>query len=323
MNNDSKKISLNSQQMDYFLSCDWGTSSFRLRLVEAGSLKIIAEQRSGTGIAATYQQWQQTSLPREDFFAAIIHQQMEVMAERTGIPLQEAPVVLSGMASSSIGMVELPYKELPFSLSGADLAVHIFNRIIIISGACNEHDVMRGEETKLVGCLTLLPDATGEQWLLMPGTHPKHVVVNRQQVVRFQTFMTGEFFDLLSTHSILAASVGSEGTLDDAASIACFTEGVHAGWSDNLLHAVFMVRTNQLLKKISGVHNRFYLSGLLIGVELKAVPPDVSVHLVAGPQHTPLYTLACEVLNIHVASVIDADEALVRGQQVVVSHLLH
>lgn len=308
-------------RMNHFLSCDWGTSSFRLRLVETGSLKIIAEERSGTGITATYLQWQQTSLPREDFFSAIINRQIDVLTEKTGIPLQDVPVVLSGMASSSIGMVELPYKELPFSLSGADLAVHTFSRFIIISGACIGHDVMRGEETKVAGCAAWLPETTQEQWLLIPGTHPKHVVVKRQQAVRFQSFMTGEFFDLLSTHSILAASVGNEGTLDDPASLACFTEGLLAGRLDNLLHAAFMVRTNQLLKKIPPAHNRFYLSGLLIGAELKAVPPDAPVYLVAGPLHSPLYTLACKVLNIPVAAVIDADEALIRGQRAVISNL--
>lgn len=309
--------------MDYFLSCDWGTSSFRLRLVETNSLHIIAEEKSGAGIAGTYQQWQQTTLPREDFFAAIINRQIDVLEARTGIPLQETPVVLSGMASSSIGMIELPYKELPFSLNGADLAIHTFNRFIIISGACNGHDVMRGEETKVAGCVTLLPDVTSEQWLLIPGTHPKHVLVNGHRVAGFQTFMTGEFFDLLSTHSILSTSVGNDGTLDDPASFACFTEGVQAGWSDNLLHAVFMVRTNQLLKKISAAHNRFYLSGLLIGAELKAIPPNIAVYLIAGPQHAVLYTLACQVLNIPVAAVIDADEALIRGQQAVISGLAH
>jgi 2-dehydro-3-deoxygalactonokinase len=306
--------------MDYFLSCDWGTSSFRLRLVEAGSLNVIAEEKSGTGIAATYQQWQQTNLPRENFYAAIINRHINILAEKTGMPLQAVPVVLSGMASSSIGMIELPYKELPFCGSGADLAVHTFNRFLIISGASNRYDVMRGEETKVAGCVALLPDATQEQWLLIPGTHPKHVIINGNQVVGFQTYMTGEIFDLLTTHSILSTSVGNDGTLDDPASIACFTEGVHAGSSDNLLHAVFMVRTNQLLKKISPAHNRFYLSGLLIGAELKAVPPNMPVYLVAGPQHTPLYTLACKVLNIHVVTVIDADKALIRGQQAVISN---
>ena len=298
--------------MKYFLSCDWGTSSFRLRLVETDSGSVIAEERSGTGIAGTYQQWQQTSQPREEFFAAIINRQIDVLSERTGIPLQEVPVVLSGMASSSIGMVELPYKALPFSLSGADLTVHTFGRFIVISGVCSENDVMRGEETKVTGCAASLPDTA---LLLMPGTHNKHVVVKGGQVVRFKTYMTGEFFDLLSTHSILAASVNSDGMLDDPACRDCFKLGLHAGQSENLLHAAFMVRTNQLLKKIPAAYNSFYLSGLLIGAELKEVPSNMPLYLVAGPVHIPLYTLACQILGIHVGAVIDADEALIRGQR--------
>lgn len=304
---------------NYFLSCDWGTSSFRLRLVETASGNVIAEERSGTGIAGTYQQWQQTSQPREDFFAAVINRQIDVLAERTGIQLQEVPVVLSGMASSSIGMIELPYKELPFSLSGTDLTVHTFGWFNIISGVCSEEDVMRGEETKVVGCAASLPD---NSFLLMPGTHNKHIVVSRGQVVRFKTYMTGEFFDLLSTHSILAASVNSDGMLDDPACRDCFKTGLNAGQSGGLLHAAFMVRTNQLLKKIPPAYNNFYLSGLLIGAELKEVPPNMPVYLVAGSLHIPLYTLACQILNIHVAMVIDADEALIRGQRQVISNSL-
>lgn len=306
--------------MNYFLSCDWGTSAFRLRLVAAGSLQIIAEERSGAGIAGTYQQWQQTSRPREDFFAAIINRQIDILSERTGIPLQDVPVVLSGMASSSIGMVELPYKELPFSLSGADLAVHRSGRFIIISGVCSGQDVMRGEETKIAGCAAWLPDTEEEQLLLLPGTHAKHVRVSHHQATGFQSFMTGEFFDLLSTHSVLAASVDRSSELNDAAR-AIFAEGLQAGRTGNLLHNAFMVRTNQLLKNISPAHNHFYLSGLLIGTELKEVPPQMPVYLVTGPLHAPLYTLACEELNIPVVAVIDADEALIRGQQAVIPNV--
>ncbi|MGN8036092.1 2-dehydro-3-deoxygalactonokinase [Chitinophaga sp. 22321] len=310
----------NKLKRTHFLSCDWGTSSFRLRLVEAGSGTIIADERSDTGIARTYRQWQQTPAPREGFFADFINRQIAALEEKTGMPLQEVPVVLSGMASSSIGMIELPYRELPFRLSGTDLAIHTFSRFTIISGACSDDDVMRGEETKAVGCAAWLPDMPGEQCLLMPGTHPKHIIVSNHQVVRFQTFLTGEFFDLLSSNSVLAASINNEGALHDPASLACFTKGLYAAQSGNLLHTAFMVRTNQLLRKIDPAHNRFYLSGLLIGTELKAIPVNVRVYLVSGPLHTPLYTIACQVLNIPVAAVIDADDALIRGQLAVMSN---
>lgn len=299
----------------YFLSCDWGSSSFRIRLIQSDDLQVIAEEKTDRGISSTYQAWQKTSTPREEYFAAIIHQQINVLAEKTGIALQDVPVLLSGMASSTIGMVELPYVELPFRLDGSDLAVHRYDRFIIISGARNAHDVMRGEETKIIG---LNHEA---QYLLLPGTHPKHVIIRDQQVVDFKTFMTGEFFDLLSSHSMLSVSVSNDGSLNDPEAMACFKNGLHAGQSENLLHAAFMARTNQILKKISPAHNHFYLSGLLIGAELKSIPLNTSVHIVAGPTHASLYAEACRILDIPVKAMIDADEALIRGQQAVLARM--
>ena len=45
-----------------FLSCDWGTSSFRLRLIDADSGSIISEIEDGDGIAAVYNSWQKSDL---------------------------------------------------------------------------------------------------------------------------------------------------------------------------------------------------------------------------------------------------------------------
>jgi 2-keto-3-deoxy-galactonokinase len=42
--------------------------------------------------------------------------------------------------------------------------------------------------------------------LCLPGTHAKWVQISAEEVVSFQTFMTGELFDLLS-HSVLRHSV--------------------------------------------------------------------------------------------------------------------
>lgn len=293
----------------FFLSCDWGTSSFRLRLIDGESLTVLAEEKQDTGIAATHKAWQASGLPREEFYAEIIDRQIDTLARKLGTPLSDLPVVLSGMASSSIGMVELPYQPLPFPLNGAGLVVQAFRRYLIISGGRTSDDVMRGEETKIIGCAGWLagkPDAL----LILPGTHPKHVLVSSGIVHSFQTFMTGELFDLLATHSILAASVEGGGPFSDT----WFEEGVKAGQAANLLHAGFMVRTNQVLKKVPPQHNYFYLSGLLIGAELKEVKPGLPVYIVGGALHTPLYARACSLLNIPVAGRIDADEALIRGQ---------
>lgn len=301
----------------YFLSCDWGTSSFRLRLVNAASLQVMAEDTGGAGIAETHRRWSGSGEPRDKFFADVLLQRMAALAEATGISPEGVPVVLSGMASSSIGMVELPYAQLPFGLDGAGLEVRAVGRFTVISGAAGGGDVMRGEETKVVGCAPFLQGAPGPQYLLLPGTHPKHITVTDKRVTACRTFMTGEFFELLSVHSILRASVTAGGRLEDHRE--AFADGLRAGISGDLLHGAFLVRTRQLLEKVPAEANYFYLSGMLIGAELGALPQGGAVYLVAGPSHAGLYTLACELLNIPLTATIDADEALIRGQRTIVA----
>ena len=310
--------------MDTFLSCDWGTSNFRLRLVRVKDLRVLATVQNDQGISQVARRWQQQgNISRQDYYTSFLHGQVREMEHQLGKALDGIPVALSGMASSSIGLVELPYKRLPFSTDGSDLLTRSFqngkNPLLIISGACTGDDVMRGEETKITGAAASLPAAGQEHFLLMPGTHSKHVWIREGQVAAFQTFMTGEFFALLSGSSILSGSVAEGGGFADPANRVSFINAVRRSRETPLLQHSFKVRTNQLLKGLPPEQNYYYLSGMLIGGELAALAPGIAVHLLGGAMHTPLYTLACEALGISIASVQDADEALIRGQQVILS----
>jgi len=320
--------------MNYFLSCDWGTSSFRLRLIEADSLLVLAERKSKEGISDTYRSWlsQKDAVARQDFYVRIIRRQIDKLGQdaelqKQNIDLAGIPVILSGMASSTIGLIELPYKAVPFALNSSDLNMQVLNEeaganpLIVVSGACTENDVIRGEETKVLGCAQYLNDGEEEVLLLMPGTHPKHILIRGQQVYGFKSYMTGEFFDLLSGHGVLSAVVKEGADIDDPESTRHFNEGLKDAGESNLLHASFMVRTRQVLQQIPPEHNYHYLSGLLIGNELKDMNRACSVYLVSTGLHTRLYSKACAALGIHIEQVIDADEALVRGQQIVFSLL--
>lgn len=308
--------------METFLSCDWGTSSFRLRLIQTNTLKVMAEIKSSSGILDTFHAWQQTSSPsdRVSFYASIITNQIKFLQEKHHISLEGIPVVLSGMASSTIGLKELPYKDLPFCIDGSDLNIDVLNNestnpLIIISGTKTADDIMRGEETKLVGSASFL-DPEQAQLFILPGTHPKHVIIKNSQVISFQTFMTGEFFDLLTTKSILSDSIEASGSFEDPINRESFLHGVRASQKSNILHNSFMVRTNQILKQLSKEQNFYYLSGLLIGTELNGLTSqERSVYLLSGPLHTTLYTLACEVLGVKIIHALDADQALIRGQE--------
>ncbi|WP_134089193.1 2-dehydro-3-deoxygalactonokinase [Olivibacter sp. XZL3] len=313
--------------MDYFLSCDWGTSSFRLRLIQVKNLKTISEIKNDLGMLETFNRWQLAENPadRAQFYTSIIEDQLKIMSRQLSMSLQGIPVVLSGMASSTIGLMELPYKILPFAIDGSDLKFESLTSgknatsFLIVSGARTENDVMRGEETKIVGCAPLLAGDEREQLLILPGTHPKHIFIKNGRVIRFKTFMTGEFFDLLSTKSILASSIEAGGDLGDPLNRESFIQAVKASRTAGLLHNSFMVRTNELLKHISKQQNFFYLSGLLIGTELTDITPPSSVYLLGGSMHTALYTLACEVLGIDITKSLDADQALINGQRLLLS----
>lgn len=200
------------------ISCDWGTTSFRLRLVDRGSLLLKGEVLSDDGIGKLHNQWQNDNQlnrnSKEVFYLTYLFRQVEVLTKDITIPLSEIPIVISGMACSSIGMKELPYAVTPFYIDGSSAVIHkieenIFQlNIFLISGVTNEIDVMRGEETQLVGLAQLeLEMMTKDSICILPGTHSKHIKIQNGKIVDFKTFMTGELFDILNRHSILKVAV--------------------------------------------------------------------------------------------------------------------
>jgi 2-dehydro-3-deoxygalactonokinase len=309
--------------MKKFISCDWGTSAFRIRLIDSDHLEVIAEVTTGDGISNTYHRWVETHRPSEErlmFYMNYLQDQLHELKKQTGLLLHDIPVIISGMASSTIGMIELPYKKLPFHVDGHDLHVRLFSdgKLIIVSGACTENDVLRGEETMLIGCLPEKSNTT--QLMIFPGTHSKHIEVKAGKAVRFQTYMTGEFFDLLSNRSILSNSVQKPSEAED---YQAFDEGVRYASKGNLLHEVFAVRTNQVLNKMSRESNYSFLSGLLIGAELKDIRKSGAsrIVLISGSNLKRQYLRALHSLvpDDHL-EFRDADQALIRGHQLICQH---
>src|SRR5262245_43292632 len=111
--------------MKYFLSCDWGSSSFRLKLVDVHSLETLAEVHHSNGIAITNTKWHSVAgdVDRFTFFASVISSGIGQLEGKKNLSLSGVPVILSGMASSTMGMIQLPYKKLPFKTDGSDLIV--------------------------------------------------------------------------------------------------------------------------------------------------------------------------------------------------------
>lgn len=308
-------------QPTQFLSCDWGTSSFRLRLVALPGLEVLASYQGGEGIGPTWRAWQAVGGDRLSFYRQVIAGGIQQLACSSGYGVQELPLVLSGMATATIGMMELPYAPLPFPADGSLAQVlHLPagtafpHPCLLLSGVRSDTDVMRGEETQLVGALA---GDSGDQFCIIPGTHSKHIQVQAGVLTHFATYMTGEFFELLSQHSILAASVEPGNERQEGSQ--AFVAGLQAGHRSNLLQACFSVRTNQLFGTWHKTENYQYLSGLLVGAELaalhKSLPATVTLVGTAAQAETYRYALSC-LFPGQAVRVVDGDQALIKGQAI-------
>jgi 2-dehydro-3-deoxygalactonokinase len=129
-------------------------------------------------------------------------------------------------------------------------------------------DVMRGEETQIAGFL-----ARNKNWdgvICLPGTHTKWVHVSADEIVSFQTYMTGDLFATISGHTVLRHSVSGDDWDADA-----FDAGVADGMArpERIAARLFSLRAEGLLNGMTNATARARLSGLLIGAELAGAKP--------------------------------------------------
>ena len=288
-----------------YVAVDWGTSSFRLWLVgRAGD--VLGERRSPEGMMAAAKLG----------FATVLQSHLAAVGAA-----DDLPVIICGMAGARQGWVEAGYIDTP-----AHLAT-VLERAVSVPGAARDirilpgiaqrnpdaPDVMRGEETQLLGALGL--DAAGDAVVCIPGTHSKWAVVKDGAVERFATFMTGELFSVVSRETILSHAVAGA---EEAEDIGAFKSAVIAAFHTPALAAnlLFQVRSSQLLYGGSASAARERISGTLIGLELAAGlagdRPKAGIVLVASGRLGQLYQLAFETLSVAVRS-IDAEEAVRRG----------
>jgi 2-dehydro-3-deoxygalactonokinase len=158
---------------------------------------------------------------------------------------------------------------------------------------------MRGEETQAIGWAGVSGRIPGRAVVVLPGTHSKHLTVDRGRVTSFATYMTGEFFDLLSKHGVLSKTVAQRSGKSTVSGRARFAEGVRVGAQENLLHASFLVRTRSVLARVSANDARQFLSGLLLGAELAALASSRArqVDIVADQPLDRLYERALRILG--------------------------
>ncbi len=274
------------------IGIDWGTSSFRAWRLDPESGAVRDRIETDQGIL---------EVPQGGFPDALRS------AIGSWLAAGEQEVLLCGMVGSRQGWVEAPY--LPCPAGPTEIAASLTDipfggaRCHLVPGlstrdATDVPDVMRGEETKLVGLLAELGEAPALACL--PGTHSKWARIGGGRVLGFATQMTGEVRATLLDHSILGrlAAPGAPG------SDAAFLRGVaRAREAGGLLHHLFGTRALGLMGDLAATETESYLSGLLIGHEVAAVlaasgMPDGPVHLAGAEALCRRYALALDAFGL-------------------------
>ena len=284
------------------LACDWGTTNLRAWTLKAQG-KIVDQRDFPLGVAKL--------APGE----AAERFQSEV---RPALDAQSTPAILCGMIGSNLGWRAVPYADCPAGLGDlAQALTEVAPGVRIVpglrcEGIAGAPDVMRGEETQILGWLAQHPDrATGRHVLCHPGTHAKWVLIEEGRIIRFVTAMTGELFAVLGQHSVLRSDAPAN---DDAA----FDQGVAAaGGGDALAARLFTARARVVGGKADAASTSSYLSGLLIGAEVASVPqllgePPQSVALLGDAILCDRYHRALASAGVAV-EVFDGETAAIAG----------
>jgi 2-dehydro-3-deoxygalactonokinase len=283
-----------------FLSCDWGTSSFRIRWVADG--EIAREFHDESGCRSIHQE----AIASGESPAVLYERFLGRVLSKWPPSAKPLPLVISGMASSSIGWVELPYAKAPLKLDATDLR---FQRVewskpawvdgtFLISGLATENEIMRGEETEAIG---LIDEVNGDapSLLILPGTHSKHLNIADGEIKGFSTYMTGELFDVLTRHSILKSTVDLSEI--DSPAVDAFEAGIRQAISAGLGASLFQTRTRAILKGSPATQNASFLSGVLIGAELADSVrrfPDRKIVIAGAKRLRSLYARAMRLINV-------------------------
>ena len=284
-----------------FLGIDWGTTNRRGYVVDADG-KVVREREDDLGILEVAK----SGIGFERALAEL----------QTALGFDDGLVLMGGMVGSNRGWVEAPYVGCPASL--ADLAANLTwvepGRVAIVPGLSFLDyplaDVMRGEEVQILGAVAVgeLPDKC---LVCHPGTHNKWIEVDGGRIEAFRTVMTGELFNLLKKHSILSDLLET-----DAVPGVAFRAGVDHGLANpDLTAELFQVRARVLLGQAAREDAASYVSGLLIGNDLRiglGRQRHDHVHVVGRPELTRLFAAALDQTG-RATTQIDGEGAFVAG----------
>lgn len=188
--------------MAIYLTVDGGTTNTRIYLVCEGEIIDFVKLSVGARMGA------------DALKPALRGSALELLRKHGLRESDVKRILASGMITSEYGLCNLPHVILPVGVR--ELHETLYETVLEevssipfcfvrgVRSACDSlegADIMRGEETELMGLL----DGRSEAALyVLPGSHSKHIRVDGEGRIRsLRTMLTGELFAAVIQHTVL------------------------------------------------------------------------------------------------------------------------
>ncbi|MGB9095377.1 2-dehydro-3-deoxygalactonokinase [Erwinia sp.] len=293
--------------MNSYIAIDWGSTNLRAWYYREG--RCQEDRRSESGITRL------NGRTPAEVFATVTE----------GWPVAELPVVMAGMVGSNAGWLSVPYLACPVALNDiASRLTKVAGLAWIVPGLSMDTrdnvNVMRGEETQLLGAAKLKPASH----YVMPGTHCKWVREEDGKIVDFRTVMTGELHHVLLNHTLVGTGLPEQKPDAEA-----FRQGLETGANDrSILSRLFEVRAAHVLGARPRDSVSDYLSGLLIGHEVALMKEtfmqgeSAPLTLIAGSSLADRYLQAMTFSGLS-AHLLEGDSAFQHGIRSIADELVN
>ena len=282
---------------------DWGTTNLRAYLFNIKKNKVTKFYHSKYGI---------TKIIFKNDYLNILKKILKNFNV-----LIDTPIFLAGMVGSKNGLIEIPYTKTPASIKHLSQNI-IFKKmrnmkLFFIPGlSCQNRklfDVIRGEETIAIGAINIIKDKNF--FVCCPGTHSKWINIKNNQIKLFETYLTGDLFSSISKSTILSKSL----TKSEKFSKKFFLLGLEEIKKKSLSYMLFKVRTLNLFNQSNFTESKSFLSGLIIGEEIKNISKTIKrdkVYLISEEKLLKFYLIALKFYKIKYG-VVDYKKAFILG----------
>lgn len=247
-----------------YICIDGGTTNTRLSLTVNHEIKDTLKYNIGAG----------KSIESTAALRAAVKQGIEQLLERNGLQSADITRILaSGMITSEFGLCCLEHIKAPAGLAELHNAVYetalpeisdipfAFIRGVKSCSDCfSDTDMMRGEETELMG----LDSSISDSIYILPGSHSKIIETDSLgRIVSFSTMLTGEMLAALSQGTVLKDAVSLESSELNKEYLLKGFEYCRQGGLNKALFKVRILK-NMLAKNADECYS-FFLGAVLCG----------------------------------------------------------